>query len=265
MKQIMTTMLAATLLFSCGGGRKEGDTDTAKRKVVPDRYTYSVTAEYPHSRTSYTQGLQFVDGILWESTGNYGKSQLQRVDIETGETDIVAKLPSREFGEGMTVLGGRIWWLTWRNGKARIYDRQSGKQVDEAKYKGEGWGLTSNGKMLYMSDGTDRIRVIDPENFEQKGTISVVCNGESLDYLNELEWIDGKIWANIYTLNQIVIINPADGIVEGIVDLTGILPLTERDESTDVLNGIAWDAEQGRIFVTGKNWSKLYQIEVFKR
>ncbi len=260
MKHFAILTLAAALLFGCGNGNRE----TAPKNTVPDRYTYSVVRTYDHPRTSYTQGLQFVDGQMWESTGNYGRSHLQRIDLGSGKVEIVASLPKDEFGEGITLLGDRIYQLTWLNRKAHVYDRATGEQTDLFRYKGEGWGLTTDGHMLYMSDGTSAIRIIEPETFTQKGVIPVTCNGESLDYLNELEWIDGRIWANVYTLDQIVIINPENGIVEGIVDLGGILPASERDATTDVLNGIAYDKEARRIFVTGKNWSKLFEIEIHK-
>ena len=221
-----------------------------------------VVKSFDHQQSAYTQGLQFEDGVMWEGTGEYGSSRLQYTDMATGRVTVVATLPDRHFGEGITLLGDRIYQLTWQNGIMYIYDRKTLKKVDTKRYKGEGWGLTTDGQWLYMSDGTPDIRVLDPVTLEVKRRISVVCNGASLPYLNELEWIDGKIWANVYTLNQIVIINPENGIVEKVVNLEGLLPESEYTPTTDVLNGIAYDKESGRIFVTGKNWSKLFEIKL---
>ncbi len=259
MKRIVTILIAFATLVSCGGVRKKSATPQA---VEPLFYTYEVVAEHPHLRTSYTQGLQFVDGELWEGTGEYGRSQLLRTDLATGKVLQSKKLSKEEFGEGITVLGYKIYQLTWLNGKLHIYDKATLRHLATHTYKGEGWGLTTDGEKLYMSDGTNYIRVLNPETMAQERRFGVTLRGESLQYLNELEWIDGKIWANVYTTNHIVIINPENGVVEGIVNLSGILPEKERDSRTDVLNGIAYDKATKRIFVTGKNWSKLFEIRV---
>ena len=259
MKQFAIILIAFATLVSCGGVRKKSATPQA---VEPLFYTYEVVAEYPHLRTSYTQGLQFVDGEMWEGTGEYGRSQLLRTDLATGKVLQSKKLSKEEFGEGITVLGDKIYQLTWLNGKLHTYDRKTLKHLATHTYKGEGWGLTSDGEKLYMSDGTNHIRVLNPETLAQERRFGVTLRGESLQYLNELEWIDGKIWANVYTTDHIVIINPENGVVEGVVNLSGILPTSEYDSRTDVLNGIAYDAATKRIFVTGKNWSKLFEIRV---
>ena len=259
MKRIVTILIAFATLVSCGGVRKKSATPQA---VEPLFYTYEVVAEYPHLRTSYTQGLQFVDGELWEGTGEYGRSQLLRTDLASGKVLQNKKLSKEEFGEGITVLGDKIYQLTWLNGKLHIYDRKMLTPLATHTYKGEGWGLTSDGTKLYMSDGTNYIRVLNPETMAQERRIGVTLRGESLSHLNELEWIDGKIWANVYTTDHIVIINPENGVVEGVINLSGILPENERDNRTDVLNGIAYDKAAKRIFVTGKNWSKLFEIRV---
>ena len=221
-----------------------------------------VVNTFDHQRDAYTQGLQFVDGVMWEGTGEYGSSRLQYTDMATGKSTVVATLPKEQFGEGITLLGDRIYQLTWQNGVMHIYDRKNFNRLQTKRYKGEGWGLTTDGQWLYMSDGTPDIRVLDPQTLEVKRRIGVICNGESLPYLNELEWIDGKIWANVYTLNQIVIINPESGVVEKIVNLEGLLPESEYTATTDVLNGIAYDKDNNRIFVTGKNWSKMFEIRL---
>ena len=247
------------MLVSCGGAVRKV---AAPQAVEPQFYTYRVVAEYPHSRTSYTQGLQFIDGELWEGTGEYGHSRLMRTDLATGKILEKSENPKDEFGEGITLLGDKIYQLTWLNGKMHIYDRKSLAHLATHTYKGEGWGLTTDGAKLYMSDGTHAIRVINPETLQQERRFGVTLRGESLQNINELEWIDGKIWANIYTTDYIAIINPENGVVEGVVNLSGILPTTERDYKTDVLNGIAYDKATNRIFVTGKNWSKLFEIKI---
>lgn len=259
MKGFITILIAFTTLVSCGGVRKKS---SSTQVVEPIFYTYQIVAEYPHNRSSYTQGLQFVDGELWEGTGEYGSSRILRTEITTGKILQSHAISPEEFGEGITVLGDRIYQLTWLNGKMHIYDRKTLNRLATHTYKGEGWGLTSDGEKLYMSDGSHYIRIINPETLAQEGRFAVTVRGESLSYINELEWINGRIWANVFTTNQIVIINPENGVVEGIIDLTGILPDSERHDKTDVLNGIAYDKNSERIFVTGKNWSKLYEIKI---
>ena len=260
MKAIFYTLAACVMVVSCGGARSK--TKSQSVVVAPQKVDIEVVNIFDHQTDAYTQGLQFVDGLLWEGTGEYGGSRLQYTDLATGKSRVVATLPKEHFGEGITLLGDKIYQLTWQNGVMHIYDRKSYKRLEQRHYKGEGWGLTTDGQWLYMSDGTPDIRVLDPKTLEVKRRIGVICNGTSLPYLNELEWIDGKIWANVYTLDQIVIINPESGVVERFIDLGGILPQSERTVTTDVLNGIAYDSENGRIFVTGKNWSKMFEIRL---
>jgi glutamine cyclotransferase len=260
MKAIFYTLAACVMVVSCGGARSK--TKSQSVVVAPQKVDIEVVNIFDHQTDAYTQGLQFVDGQLWEGTGEYGGSRLQYTDLATGKSRVVATLPKEHFGEGITLLGDKIYQLTWQNGVMHIYDRKSYKRLEQRHYKGEGWGLTTDGQWLYMSDGTPDIRVLDPKTLEVKRRIGVMCNGTSLPYLNELEWIDGKIWANVYTLDQIVIINPESGVVEKFIDLGEILPQSERTVTTDVLNGIAYDSENGRIFVTGKNWSKMFEIRL---
>ncbi len=174
-------------------------------------------------------------------------------------------LDDKYFGEGIALLGGKIYQLTWLEGEALAYDAATLKRTGEFAYQGEGWGLTTDGKLLYMSDGTSEIRVVDPSDFSIKNSFEVSLGGRRVNMLNELEWIDGHIWANIYMGNSIVIINPGNGNVEGVIDLTGLLPLADYAPDTDVLNGIAYDAAAGRIFVTGKKWNKLFEIEIVEK
>lgn len=259
MKHFTAILIVFATLVSCGGVRKKS---AAPQAVEPTFYTYEVVAEYPHLRTSYTQGLQFIDGELWEGTGEYGNSRILRSDLATGKVLASRTNPKEEFGEGITVLGDKIYQLTWLEGKLHIYDKASLTHLATHTYKGEGWGLTTDGERLYMSDGTPVIRLLNPTTLKEERRFGVKLRGRSVNYLNELEWIDGKIWANVYTTDHIVIINPENGVVEGLIDLKGILPDSERTATTDVLNGIAYDKATKRIFVTGKNWSKLFEIRV---
>ena len=173
-------------------------------------------------------------------------------------------LPKREFGEGAVLLDSTIYQITWREGVAHLYDVPSLKERSAIQYSGEGWGIATDGKWLYMSDGTDKIYKLDPATFKRVSTIAVTFNGQSLGMINEMEWIDGKLWANIYLTDNIVVIDPATGQIEGVLDFAGLLSEAEMESTTDVLNGIAYDEVTGRIFITGKNWPKLFEIEVIK-
>lgn len=258
-----TTILTAALLLgaiSCGGRRAA--VSSAVPAAEPVQYTYRVKAEYPHPTDRYTQGLQYVGGRMWEGTGMRGESAIYTTDLATGSTETFAESPRSEFGEGIAILGDRLYQLTWTDNKAHVYDLRTGRRMREFRYKDEGWGLTTDGRRLYMSNGTSRIWRIDPETFRREGSIEVTLRGEPLEYLNELEWIEGRIWANVYTTDAIVIIDPATGIAEGVVDLRGLQAEEDIADDTDVLNGIAYDEEQKRIFVTGKRWNKIYEIEI---
>ena len=257
-------ILFLTMIFSvaCASQPKRSG-DSVVRVSAPEQWGYSVKATYPHSVDSYTQGLQYVDGKLWEGTGLEGQSRLQIVDLQSGDVQVLAHLPKEQFGEGITVLGDKVYQLTWTDRKVHIYDRE-GNRLRSVTRSGEGWGLTTDGEWLYLSDGSDKIFKVNPETLRNESYISVKRAGEAVDFLNELEWIDGKIWANIYLSDEIVVVNPATGVVEAVIDCQGLLPESERDVNTDVLNGIAYDQEQRRILLTGKRWSKIYHIEVVK-
>lgn len=256
-------LLSALLLTACGGRAARKPRPAAPPQ--PKEYTYAVRAVHPHRTDSYTQGLFFADGVLWEGTGQYGASVLQTVEPETGKTRVVARLPRSEFGEGIALLDGKVYQLTWMENKAYVYDAATGRKLREFRYPGEGWGLTTDGEKLYMSDGSENIYTLDPETFRREKRTTVTFAGRPVPYLNELEWIDGRIWANVYTTDRIVMIDPATGAVEGVADLAGLLPAEERGPETDVLNGIAYDAATKRIFVTGKNWSRLFEIELIEK
>ena len=225
-----------------------------------ERYKIEVVKAYPHDTGSYTQGLFWHDGSLYESTGLNGKSTFRKVDLQSGQA--LTKLPfnKKYFVEGSVILGDKLYILTWTNKVGVIYDADTLEYRSTYSYPREGWGLTTDGKSLISSDGSSRIYFLTPElKFER--SINVTLNGRAVRYLNELEWIDGRIWANVYTTDTIVIINPDTGIVEATVDCEGLLPERLRTYDTDVLNGIAVDSE-GRIFLTGKNWPELYEVKL---
>ena len=225
-----------------------------------ERYKVEVVKAYPHDTGSYTQGLFWHDGSLYESTGLNGKSTFRKVELQSGNA--LTKLPfnKKYFVEGSVILGDKLYILTWTNKVIFIYDATTLEYRSTYSYPREGWGLTTDGKSLISSDGSSRIYFLTPElKFER--SINVTLNGRAVRYLNELEWIDGRIWANVYTSDTIVIINPDTGIVEATVDCDGLLPERLRTSDTDVLNGIAVDSE-GRIFLTGKNWPELYELKL---
>ena len=262
MKRLLSILSLLLFAVSCGSQTKK--LEGAPQLVQPVQYTFTIKNVYPHSTQSYTQGLQYVDGVLWEGTGEWGESRLQKCDLESGKVEVLKSLPRSEFGEGITVLGDRVYQLTWTNGIAHEYNLK-GELLKNHNYSGEGWGLTTDGEKLYMSNGTADIYKIDPVTFKREGKITVTMRGELVDFINELEWIDGKIWANVYTTDYIIIINPTTGVVEGVVDCSHLLPEKDVEDDTDVLNGIAYDQQTKRIFLTGKRWNKLFEVEIIKR
>ena len=226
-------------------------------------YRLKVVKEYPHRTDAYTQGLFFQDGTLYETTGQYGESTIRTVNLESGEPTALKKLNRKYFGEGSVILDGELYVLTWTNRVAFRYDAATLEYKSTVSYPREGWGLTTDGKQLIASDGSSTLYFLD-RNLKVLRKLPVTLNGRPVRYLNELEWIDGRIWANVYTTDSIVIINPSSGKVEGLVDCAGLLPAKLRTRDTDVLNGIAVDGE-GRVFLTGKNWPRMYQIELVNK
>ena len=227
-------------------------------------YKVEVVAEYPHDVEAYTQGLFFHDGQMYESTGLHGKSTLRKVDFTTGEAVQKIGFNEKYFIEGSVIMGDNLYVLTWETRMAFIYDAETLEFKTSWKYPREGWGITTDGKKLIASDGSYTLYFMD-ENFKVERKVVVKHEERPVRWLNELEYIDGKIWANVYTSDEIGIINPKDGTVEGVVDCRGLLPDSLRTPATDVLNGIAYDPMTKKIYLTGKNWPKLYEIKLVEK
>ena len=231
------------------------------RAEVPVQ-SYEVVHAYPHDKTAFTEGLFFHDGALYESTGLY-PSFIRQVRLETGEVLRQRDLPTVYFGEGMTTLNGKLYSLTWRNHIGFIWKLDDFSPLGGFSYPGEGWALTTDGRRLIMSDGTDQLRFLDPETLAETGRVSVTADGQPLDQINELEWIDGEVFANLWQTNRIARIDPETGVVKAFIDLTALVPQDAGlDPNDDVLNGIAWDADGKRLFVTGKRWPQLFEIRL---
>lgn len=228
------------------------------------RYSVRVVQSWPHDPQAFTQGLELHDGTLYESTGVEGRSSVRRVELATGKVLQRVDIPYPLFGEGITVLDGRLYQLTWKSKKGFIYDAATLAPVDSFSYAGEGWGLTNDGHSLYMSDGTPTIRVLDPETLQVTRTIQVTEDGHPVPFLNELEWMDGELLANVWMTELVARIDPATGHVTGWVDLTGLLTPAER-AGVDVTNGLAYDAARRRLLVTGKYWPKLFAVELERK
>jgi glutamine cyclotransferase len=227
-------------------------------------YGYSIVRTYPHDRDAFTQGLQYLDGFFYEGTGLNGRSSIRKVKLETGEVLQRRDVPAQYFGEGITVWKSELFELTWQSGVAFVYDRETFAPKRQHTYIGEGWGLTSDGESLVMSDGSDVIRFIDPATFAERRRINVTSDGKPVRALNELEYVKGELFANIWQSDAIVRIDPKTGRATGWIDLRGLLSARER-AATDVLNGIAYDAAGDRLFITGKLWPKLFEIKLVKR
>jgi glutaminyl-peptide cyclotransferase len=225
---------------------------------------YTVVRSYPHDREAFTQGLQFVHGVLYEGTGLNGRSSIRRVKIETGEVLQKRDLGAQHFGEGIAVLKGELFQLTWQSNLAFVYDAKTFAERRSFRYKGEGWGLTHDGTSLIMSDGTEFLRIIDPATFQERRRLRVVAAGSPLKNLNELELVKGEVWANVWQTDYVARIDPATGRVNGYIDFRGLLTPRER-QATDVMNGIAYDAAGDRLFVTGKLWPRVFEVRVVSR
>lgn len=245
--KIMAILLAVSASLRCSAQLKS--------------YKVEVVREYPHDVTSYTQGLFFHDGQMYESTGVAGESTFRKVDMATGKPLRKLEFADRYFVEGSVVFGDNLYILTWHNNVAFVYDINTLEYRSTWSYPREGWGLTTDGRSLIASDGSSTLYFMTPE-FKMERQVTVKLQGRPMRLLNELEYIDGKIWANVYTSDMILIIDPATGKVEATVDCSGLLPESLRKPDTDVLNGIAYNPADGKLYLTGKNWPRLYEVEL---
>jgi glutamine cyclotransferase len=227
-----------------------------------EQYGYRVIDKKPQSRKHWVQGLEILDGYLYVSSGQYGQSRLLRYRFEDGELESSRRLDPRLFAEGLTVFGDRVYQLTWREQVVLVYSKDVLQRLELFPVPGEGWGLTHNGEELIYSDGSDQLHFLSPDSKRITRSLAVTENGKPVPRLNELEWIQGSIWANVWQSDRIVIIDPNSGEVTGSINLQGLLPASERRQGTDVLNGIARDPADGSIWVTGKRWPWLYRIEL---
>ncbi len=241
------------------------ETQEQTQMTAPARvptYTYEIVNTYPHDPGAFTQGLVFHQGLLYESTGLNGSSSLRRVELETGQLLKKVEVPSQFFAEGLALFNGLLYQLTWQNQQGFVYDLDSFSLLGGFSYTGEGWGLTHNGQSLIMSDGTDRIRFLNPDTYGVQRVINVRDNGRPITQLNELEYIKGEIYANIWQTDRIARVDPQSGRVTAWINLTGLLSPEDRARGVDVLNGIAYDGATDRLFVTGKLWPKLFEIRL---
>jgi len=262
---IATLLLCLTLLSGCNSAADGNHTQPATPPNAPvPKYGYQIANIYPHDSNAFTQGLILLDGKLLESTGQEGTSSLRLVELETGKIRKKVDIPIPYFAEGLTVLNGKVYQLTWQHGLGFIYDLQTFEKVGQFNYDGEGWGLTTDGQSLILSDGTSRLRFIDPSSFRLTRTISVTDYKTPVAELNELEFVKGEIYANIWHDNRIAVIDPQTGHVKAWIDLTGLIPENELSDPEAVLNGIAYDQANDKLFVTGKLWPRLFEIRVKK-
>mgnify|MGYP001820302048 CR=1 FL=1 len=248
----LLTVIAGCALFACSPDGRTGDSFTMVAEIV---------ASYPHDTNAFTQGLVMHEGRLFEGTGQYGASTLREVSLETGEIVRSSRLSRAYFGEGITIMGDRVFQLTWRSGIGAVYDLASFEVDSTFRYTGEGWGLTHDSTHLILSDGTATLRFLDPTSFEVMRELEVTGPDGPVHRLNELEYVRGEIWANVWYEDFIVRIDPETGAVAGVIDLSGIYPAQLRDRE-EVANGIAFDTDNERIYVTGKNWPQLYEIRL---
>ncbi len=263
--------LTALLAASCRGNDNAPTPDSVKATSAASAtgavsYVATVVHSYPHDPAAFTEGLFIKDGKLYESTGLEGKSDVRRVDLATGNVELRHALPPQYFGEGIAAINGVLYQLTYKTGKAFTYDLATlTPRAQTFTYPGQGWGMTTDGESLIMSDSTARLRFLDPKTFAVRRTLDVHDGASPISLVNELEWVKGELFANVWQSDQIVRIDPKTGAVTGWVDLAGILPVTERTGREDVLNGIAYDSVADKLYVTGKLWPKLFEIRLDRR
>ncbi len=263
--------VVSALAFYPGKTKKINNSFEVFADKKPVLYNFEIVNSFPHDTKAFTQGLEYNNGYLYETTGRRGQSTLRKVDIKSGKVLQKIDLDKQYFGEGMTIVNNKIYWLTWEAKKGFVYDLKTFKQESEFKYNKskEGWGLTHNDKEFIKSDGSNKIWFLDLETLNEKRAIQAYTNKLSLTKLNELEWVNGKIYANYWQKPLIAIINPDNGVVDAIINLTDLVKEMKKTQDLkdedDVLNGIAYDKENDRLFVTGKNWGKLFEIKLVKK
>jgi glutaminyl-peptide cyclotransferase len=268
MKYLQITLLLSCLLISCTNDGDNDGNNPVSTIPAPLQLNYTVVNVYPHDISSYTQGLQYVNNALYEGSGNpdeiKNKSKLRKVDYATGKVLQETSLPDELFGEGITILGNKVYQLTWREKRGFVYNLSDFKLIQEFNYNTEGWGITNDGTHLIMSDGSDVIYYWDPVTFKEVKRISVQDNTGLRNNVNELEYINGFIYANIYLTDEIVKIDPSTGTVVGKLDFSALKTQYPelKEPPSDVLNGIAWDSTGNRLFITGKYWSKLFEVKL---
>ena len=254
------------IITNDNGTRSAETSLTLLAETPPKLFTYSILNTFPHKTTSYTQGLEFDGDLLFESTGLNGQSTLKTLDFKTGKVINDKPLDESYFGEGLTILNDKVIQLTWKSMKGFVYEKETLTMQKSFPYKSskEGWGLCNDGKVLYKSDGSNRIWILDPITYKELRSIEVMTHRAPLHNINELEWVDGKIYANTYQFNKevSVIIDPSSGTVEGVIDFSGLKELVEQHPQLNVLNGIAYHKRRKTFFVTGKNWSKLFEVTI---
>ena len=246
--------------------------EVALKKVIvvnseaPKLYTYEIVNTYDHDITSYTQGLEFYNGELYESTGQYGESKLRKLDYKNGTVLKNINLSTAYFGEGLSVLNDKIYQLTWKEGRGLVYDVNSLEQVETFNYgqSKEGWGLCNDGQKFYKSDGSEYLWFLNPTTLAEEGSLQAYTNKGKLTNLNELEWVDGKIYANRYQKNGVAIINPENGTIEAVIDFKALKAKVTKHQGLDVLNGMAYNQKTKTLFVTGKRWDKLFEVKIIK-
>ncbi|WP_425562794.1 glutaminyl-peptide cyclotransferase [Litoribaculum gwangyangense] len=240
---------------------------TILNNEIPKVYTYNIINEYPHDITSYTQGIEFLNDTLYESTGQYNESKLRKVNYKTGEVIKNIDLANEYFGEGLTILNNKVYQLTWKEGTGFVYDVNTFEKLNSFKYGNskEGWGLCNNDHTIYKSDGTEKIWLLNPETLVEEDFIQVYTNKGKIVGINEMEWIDGNIYANRYQKDGVAIINPKNGAVIGVIDFSPLKKRVTQHEGLDVLNGIAFNPTTKSIFVTGKRWDKLFEVEIVEK
>ena len=262
MRAVVLVLAALMMPFAAAAQTGAPPLAVAAETAPTPVYGFEVVRTWPHDRRAFTQGLTFRDGVLLESTGRY-PSTVRRVRLEDGVVLQRRELDDVYFGEGLTEIDGRVVTLTWKNGKAFVWDADDLTPLGEHAYAGEGWGLTDDGTRLILSDGTPTLRFLDPLTLAETGRVAVTLQGRPVSRINELEWIEGEVFANLWQTDVIIRIDPTTGVVTGVIDLAALMPDRSGLDPTDaVLNGIAWDAEGRRLFVTGKNWPTLFEIRL---